>query len=66
MKMEFQINIDELKIKCDNCQKRYLGSEVNGKIKNETQYDTCITFKLKHNCVHCKSENNTLFISTWR
>lgn len=64
--MEFQINIDELKLKCDNCQKRYPGSEVNSKIESKTQYDTCITFKLKHYCPHCESQNNTLFISIWR
>jgi Zn finger protein HypA/HybF involved in hydrogenase expression len=64
--MEFQINIDELKLKCDNCQKRYAGSEANGTIKNKTQYDTCITFKLKYHCPYCNSPNNTLFISTWR
>jgi len=35
--MEFQINIDELKLKCDNCQKRYLGSEVNGMLLTFTR-----------------------------
>ena len=64
--MEFQISIDELKLKCDNCQKRYPGSEVNGKIENKTQYDTCLTFRLKHYCPHCKTKNETLFMSTWR
>ena len=64
--MEFQINLDELKLKCDNCQKRYPGSEVIGKITNKTLFDTCTTFKLKHYCPHCRSQNSTLFISTWR